>query len=62
MEACENESARSLSREKTVNALKETGLKTIEGRKTRRINLCKEHYKKIKKIMKKERKLDQLRW
>ncbi len=59
VENCENEAVRSLSIEKAGEALSLAGLSYKTSR--RRILLCKEHYKAIKKQLKKAQKEERLR-
>jgi len=60
IENCENEAVRSLSIEKAGEALSSAGLSYKTSRRNR-IHLCKEHYKKIKKHLKKAQKEERLR-
>jgi len=60
VENCENESVRSLSIEKAGEALSSAGINYKVSRRNR-IHLCKEHYKKIKKSLKKAQKEERLR-
>ncbi len=60
---CEETSERSLSEQKISDALTKENLKLTKAkRRSRRVNLCKDHYRKIKKHTKKESKLERLRW
>ncbi|OYT49844.1 hypothetical protein B6U79_00900 [Candidatus Bathyarchaeota archaeon ex4484_231] len=52
---CEKEATRSLP----INKVTKTGLK-VQG--TRRVYLCKDHYKEYKKATKKEKMLDKWRY
>ena len=58
---CEKESVRSLSIEKAGEALNSAGLSYEVPRRRNRIYLCTEHYKKIKKYLKKAQKEERLR-
>ncbi|MFX1520726.1 MAG: hypothetical protein ACFFCD_12485 [Promethearchaeota archaeon] len=60
IENCENEAVRSLSIEKAGEALSSAGLNYKSSRRNR-IYLCTEHYKKIKKYLKKAQKEERLR-
>jgi len=60
VENCENEAVRSLSTEKAGEALSSAGLSYKVSRRSR-IQLCKEHYKAIKKYLKKAQKEERLR-
>jgi hypothetical protein len=62
VEGCKNESERSLAHDKVSKALKEASLSVSLRPKERRVNLCKTHYRAIKKFLKKERKLERDRW
>lgn len=55
---CNNESARSLSRKKVDSALSGVSFK----KETKRVKVCKDHYKKYKKETKTDRKLESLGW
>ncbi len=59
-EKCENEAVRSLSLEKAGDALSQAGL-NYKASRLNRVHLCKEHYKKIKKYLKKAQKEERLR-
>lgn len=60
--ACENDSARTLGRDKITTACKEERLEINARSKVTKIKVCKEHYRKIKKHMKKDSKIDRIRW
>lgn len=60
VENCENEAVRSFSIEKAGEALSSAGLNYKASRRNR-IYLCTEHYKKIKKYLKKAQKEERLR-
>ena len=62
IEGCSEESERSLSLEKASKSIKQANLTVISRPKQRRIQLCKKHYRAIKKHLKKERKLERDRW
>ncbi len=62
VENCSKESKRTVSREKAGAALQQAGLSlTLRDKKTK-ARLCADHYRKIKKQLKKDRKLERLRW
>ena len=61
IENCKNEVVRSLSIEKAGEALNSAGLSYKVSRRRNRIYLCTEHYKKIKKYLKKAQKEERLR-
>ncbi|MHC1586361.1 MAG: hypothetical protein ACXQTV_02300 [Candidatus Hecatellaceae archaeon] len=56
VEGCQNPAVRSLSAEKVASA----GLKVSSS--GRRVYLCKEHYKQFKKLSRRERELERVRW
>ncbi|MHA2233605.1 MAG: hypothetical protein ACXAB4_14075, partial [Candidatus Hodarchaeales archaeon] len=59
VEGCEKTSERSLSEQKIAEALQKEELKLVKTkRRSRRANLCKEHYRPIKKHLKKASKLE----
>lgn len=62
VEGCENEAGRSLSLEKAGNAIKKARLSIPVNRKVRRVHLCKEHHRAIKKFLRKEREIERKRW
>ena len=63
VDGCENPSERSLSEQKVADALQKQNLKLVKAkRKSRRVNLCKDHYRGIKKHLKKESKIERMRW
>ncbi|NHJ00557.1 MAG: hypothetical protein EAX86_00365 [Candidatus Heimdallarchaeota archaeon] len=62
IENCGNESKKTVSREKAGAAIKEAGLSLDIRDKVQRIHLCSDHYRKIKKKLKKDREIDRLRW
>ena len=62
IENCEKESKKTVSREKAGAALKDAGLSLALRDKVQKIHLCSDHYRKIKKKLKKDREIDRLRW
>ena len=62
IEGCDKESDRTISIDKAGIALKEEGLVAETKKKKRKFHICKDHYRRIKKHMKKDRKLDRARW
>lgn len=62
IEGCENESERTLSKEKIGKALLEENLKLNLRPKMTKAKICKSHYRKLKKHIKKQDKLERARW
>lgn len=62
VEGCSNESKKTVSREKAGAAIKEAGLNLSVKNKVTKAHLCSDHYRKIKKKLKKDREIDRLRW
>ena len=62
VEGCENESKRTLSLERAGNAIKKAGLSVPVRKKRRRAHFCQEHYRSVKKHLKKEREIERMRW
>jgi hypothetical protein len=62
VEDCTKESKKTVSREKAGTALKEVGLDISLREKKTKIHLCAEHYRSIKKKLKKDREIERLRW
>ncbi|MFX1533088.1 MAG: hypothetical protein ACFFDI_02535 [Promethearchaeota archaeon] len=61
IEGCENSTERSISSAKITNALTKEGLKLKPTRK-RKIRLCRPHYRALRRHIKKESRLDRLRY
>ncbi len=59
---CTNESDRTLGRSRITNALKEERLELNVRDKVTKVKVCKVHYRKIKKYIKKDTKIDRVRW
>ena len=62
IENCENESDRTLCRDKLTKTLLEENLKLNIKPKITKVKLCKEHYRRLKKHIKKADKIERLRW
>ena len=62
IEDCENESDRTLSRQKLAKALQEENLTLDLKPKATKAKICKEHYRRLKKHIKKQDKIERLRW
>lgn len=62
IENCENESDRTLGRDKLTKPLLEENLKLDIKPKITKVKLCKEHYRRLKKHIKKADKIERLRW
>jgi len=62
VEGCSKESKKTVSREKAGAAIKEAGLNLSVKDKVTKAHLCSDHYRKIKKKLKKDREIDRLRW
>ena len=59
---CSNDSKKTVSREKAGAAMKEAGLSLSVRDKVTKVHLCADHYRKIKKKLKKDREIERLRW
>ncbi|UCE13630.1 MAG: hypothetical protein JSV04_00290 [Candidatus Heimdallarchaeota archaeon] len=62
VENCSNLSKKTVSREKAGSAMKQAGLNLDIRDKVTKVHLCAEHYRKIKKQLKKDREIERLRW
>jgi hypothetical protein len=62
IEGCSGLSKKTVSREKSGAALKQAGLSLGVRDKVTKIHLCADHYRKIKKQLKKDREIERLRW
>ena len=62
IEGCENPSKRTLAVEKNLKYVEAVGLKLQIPKKARKFHICHEHYKKIKKLIKKDRDIERLRF
>ncbi len=58
---CKNESKRSFATVRITESVAKTGLKVKDSR-SRKVYLCSDHWKKVKKAYKKETKPERLRW
>lgn len=59
---CENEADRTIGRDKVKAALIEEDLKLDIKPKITKVKLCKEHYRRVKKHIKKDNKIERARW
>ncbi|OLS25901.1 MAG: hypothetical protein HeimC3_11750 [Candidatus Heimdallarchaeota archaeon LC_3] len=62
IESCTNESNRTMGKSRITEALKEEKLELSVRSKVTKIKICKEHYRRIKKHIKKKDKIERLRW
>jgi hypothetical protein len=62
VEGCTNDSKKTVSREKAGSAIKEAGFQLNLRDKKTKVHLCIDHYRKIKKKLKKDREIERLRW
>lgn len=62
VENCSQESKKTVSREKAGSAIKQAGLTFNVREKVTKVHLCAQHYRKIKKQLKKDREIERLRW
>jgi hypothetical protein len=62
VEGCSKESKKTVSREKAGAAIKDAGLNLSIKDKVTRAHLCADHYRRIKKKLKKDREIERLRW
>ncbi|MFX1514834.1 MAG: hypothetical protein ACFFC6_00860 [Promethearchaeota archaeon] len=62
VEGCSGLTKKTVSREKSAAAIKQAGITLAVRDKVTRIHLCAEHYRKIKKQLKKDREIERLRW
>lgn len=62
VEGCSGLTKRTVSREKSGAALKKAGFTLSVRNKVTKIHLCADHYRKIKKQLKKDREIERLRW
>ena len=62
VENCSQESKKTVSREKAGSAIKQAGLTFNVREKVTKVHLCAQHYRKIKKQLKKGREIERLRW
>ena len=62
VEGCVKESKKTVSREKAGSAIKQANLNLSIRDKVTRVHLCVDHYRTIKKKLKKDREIERLRW
>lgn len=62
VDICENEAERTLGKDKIKKALLEENLKLDINPKITKVKLCKEHYRRVKKYIKKDSKIERARW
>ncbi len=62
VDICENEAERTLGKDKVNKALLEENLKLDIKPKVTKVKLCKEHYRRVKKHLKKDSKIERARW
>ena len=62
VDICENEAERTIGRDKIRTALVEENLKLDIKPKITKVKLCKEHYRRVKKYIKKDNKIERARW
>jgi hypothetical protein len=62
VEDCSSLTKKTVSREKSGAAIKQAGLTLDVRDKVTKIHLCADHYRKIKKQLKKDREIERLRW
>ena len=62
VDVCENEAERTIGRDKVAKALIEENLILDIKPKITKVKLCKEHYRKVKKHIKKADKIERARW
>ncbi|MFX1286173.1 MAG: hypothetical protein ACFFB5_21195 [Promethearchaeota archaeon] len=62
VEGCSNLTKKTVSRELAGDALKQANLTLDIRDKVNKVHLCADHYRKIKKQLKKDRKIERLRW
>ncbi|MHA2423968.1 MAG: hypothetical protein ACXAEF_04225 [Candidatus Thorarchaeota archaeon] len=59
--ACKNPSKRSFSSQRIGQSITSAGLRIKDSRK-RKTYLCQDHWKKVKKVYKKDTKPERMRW
>ena len=62
VEGCTKESKKTVSREKAGTAIKQANLTLSLRDKITKAHLCADHYRQIKKKLKKDREVERLRW
>lgn len=59
---CDTKYKKTLSLNKASSALAAENLEVSTRRGSRKFHICREHYRRVKKRLKKKRKLERLRW
>ncbi|MFX0173904.1 MAG: hypothetical protein ACFE9L_18625 [Candidatus Hodarchaeota archaeon] len=62
VDGCSKESKKTVSRQKAGAAIEQADLNLALRDKKTRIHLCSDHYRRIKKKLKKDREIERLRW
>ncbi len=62
VENCSNLTKKTVSREKAGAAIKQADIILDVRDKVNKVHLCANHYRKIKKQLKKDREIERLRW
>ena len=62
VENCTNVTKKTVSREKAGAAIEQAGISLGVRKKVTKVHLCADHYRKIKKQLKKDREIERLRW
>ncbi len=62
VENCSDLTKKTVSREKAGAAIKQANLILDVRDKVNKVHLCANHYRKIKKQLKKDREIERLRW
>jgi hypothetical protein len=62
VENCFKDSKKTVSREKAGAAIKQASLSLAIRDKKTKVHLCVDHYRTIKKKLKKDREIEHLRW
>jgi len=60
--SCIKESERTVGKERISEALKKENLEVSVDKRVSKVKLCKDHYRLIKKHVKKADKIERLRW
>ncbi len=58
---CNNDSKRAFATTRIAESVASTGLK-VKDMRSRKIYLCQDHWKKVKKAFKKDTKAERMRW
>ncbi|UCG90512.1 MAG: hypothetical protein JSU57_01925 [Candidatus Heimdallarchaeota archaeon] len=59
---CSNSTKKTVSREQAGTAIKQANMTLDIRDKVNKVHLCADHYRKIKKQLKKDRQIERLRW